>query len=69
LRLERRPWSAKWLRHALLRFPWVTGKTIAAIHWQAARLHLKKVPVVHHPGAGRFQAVNAPHWGASWSNE
>lgn len=69
LTLERRPWSAKWLRYALLRFPWVTGKTIVAIHWQAARLRLKKVPVVHHPGPERFQAVNTPHWGASWSNE
>jgi uncharacterized protein len=69
LRLERRPWSAKWLRYALLRFPWVTAKTITAIHWQAARLRLKKVPIVHHPGPGRFPAVNTRHWGASWSNE
>lgn len=69
LTLERRPWSAKWLRHALLRFPWVTAKTIAAIHWEAARLRLKKVPIVHHPGPGQFLAANTRHWGASWSNK
>jgi len=68
LRLERQPWSARSLRRALLRFPCVTAKTIAAIHWEAARLYLKKVPIVHHPGPGRFEPVNQPHWGASRSN-
>jgi DUF1365 family protein len=69
LRLERRPWSAKSIRYALLRFPWVTAKTIAAIHWEAARLYFKKVPVVRHPGPGRFTPVNQPHRGASRSNK
>jgi len=69
LRLERSPWTAKSLRHALLRFPWVTAKTIAAIHWEAAQLFLKKVPVVHHPGPGLFTPVNQRHLGASRSNK
>jgi uncharacterized protein len=69
LRLERRPWTARSLRDALLRFPWVTAKTIAAIHWEAARLFLKKVPLFHHPGPGRFTPVNQRHMGASRGNK
>ena len=69
LRLVRKPWSAPWLRHALTRFPWVTAKTVAAIHWEAARLYLKKVPVVHHPGPGHFVPANTRPVGASWSIE
>ena len=67
LHLERRPWSAKWLRYALLHFPWVTVKTVAAIHWEAARLYAKKVPVAHHPGPELFASANTRHLGASWS--
>jgi len=69
LRLTRRPWSAEWLRHALTRFPWVTAKTVAAIHFEALRLYLKKVPVVHHPGPGHFVPANTRPLGASWSIE
>ena len=69
LQLTRRPWSAKWLRYALMRFPWVTAKTVAAIHWQAVRLYIKKVPVVHHPGRGHFTPANTRPVGASWSIE
>jgi DUF1365 family protein len=69
LKFERRSWSAQSLRSALLRFPWVTAKTIAAIHWEAARLYLKRVPIVNHPGPGRFAASNTRHFGASWSNK
>ncbi|MBI5085683.1 MAG: DUF1365 domain-containing protein [Acidobacteria bacterium] len=49
LSLRRQPWSASALHRALGRFPCVTAKTIAAIHWQALRLFLKKVPVFTHP--------------------
>jgi DUF1365 family protein len=49
LRLHREPWSAASLHRALLRFPWVTAKVIAAIHWEALRLYCKKVPVYVHP--------------------
>ena len=69
LSLTRRPWTAQWLRYALVRFPWVTAKTIAAIHFEAVRLYLKKVPVVHHPGPGHFVPANTRPVGASWSIE
>ena len=69
LSLTRRPWNARWLRHALVRFPWVTAKTIAAIHLEAIRLYLKGVPVVQHPGPGHFTPANTRPVGASWSIE
>lgn len=69
LELSRRPWSAEWLRHALFHFPWVTAKTIMAIHWEAARLRFKKVPLLHHPGPAQFPAAKTRHFGASWSNK
>jgi len=50
LRLQRQPWSAAALHRALLRFPWMTAKVTAAIHWEALRLYCKKVPVFTHPG-------------------
>ena len=39
----------------LLRFPLMTLKVIAAIHWQALRLWLKRVPVYTHPGKIRHE--------------
>jgi hypothetical protein len=45
LKVAYHPWSARSLHRALLTFPWMTAKVIAAIHWQAFRLWLKKVPV------------------------
>ena len=49
LRLRREPWSGASLRRALVRFPWVTAKVVAAIHWEALRLYSKRVPVFTHP--------------------
>jgi hypothetical protein len=49
LMLERRPWTARSLVRALARHPWMTAKVIAAIHWEALRLYVKKVPVFTHP--------------------
>jgi DUF1365 family protein len=49
LKLDREPWSAKALGLAMLRFPWMTAKVIAAIHWEALRLYWKKAPVYKHP--------------------
>ena len=69
LKLERRDWSRAELHRALLRFPWMTAKVIAAIHWQALRLLLKRVPVVRHPGAGHFERATVQSWGASWRAE
>jgi DUF1365 family protein len=48
LKLERRAWSAGSLHRALLSHPWMTAKVIGAIHWEALRLYLKKVPVFGH---------------------
>ena len=49
LALERQPWTAGAIRSALLRFPWMTAKVIAAIHWEALRLRLKGLPVQPFP--------------------
>jgi DUF1365 family protein len=49
LNLHRRPWTAGSLHSALLAHPWMTAKVIAAIHWEALRIYLKKVPVFTHP--------------------
>jgi len=49
LTLERRPWSAREIRRALVRFPWLTGKVMAAIHYEALRLFLKRAPFYPNP--------------------
>lgn len=49
LTLQREPWTASNLRRALLRQPWMTAKVVSAIHWEALRLFLKRVPVFTHP--------------------
>jgi len=49
LALRRRPLTGGALAATLLRFPWMTLKVVAAIHWQALRLWLKRVPVYAHP--------------------
>jgi DUF1365 family protein len=49
LELSRRPWTARALHSALARHPFVTLKVIAAIHWDALKLYLKKVPVFTKP--------------------
>jgi uncharacterized protein len=51
LRLRRVPVSGFALAAHLLRFPFMTLHVIAAIHWQAFRLWLKRVPVHTHPDA------------------
>jgi len=53
LTLRRENWSAPALHRALRRFPWMTAKVIGAIHWQALKLFLKKVPVYTHPARRR----------------
>lgn len=52
LRLRRRPMSAAALAGVLARFPFMTARVIVAIHWQALRLWLKRVPVHDHPALG-----------------
>lgn len=47
--LQRRPLDRRALARVLWRYPAMTLKVIAAIHWQALRLALKRTPVYDHP--------------------
>jgi DUF1365 family protein len=49
LLLERREITPRSLASVLLRFPWMTGKVVAAIYFQALRLWLKRIPFYPHP--------------------
>ena len=49
LAMERQPITSRNLSRALWRHPFLTGRIIVAIYWQALRLHLKNVPFVPHP--------------------
>lgn len=42
--------SRERLNALLWRFPWMSAKTILAIYWEAAKIWLKGVPYVSHPG-------------------
>ncbi len=66
LKLERREWSKAELHRTLTKYPWMTIKVIAGIHWEAMKLFLKRVPIVSHPGGDRFTKATTQHWGASW---
>jgi DUF1365 family protein len=46
LSLERRPWSAMEIRRVLMRYPAITTRVLAGIHWEALKLWWKGVPVV-----------------------
>jgi len=54
LELERCEIGAGSLARVLVAYPLMTLKVIAAIHWQALRLWLKKVPVYDHPAKEKF---------------
>jgi DUF1365 family protein len=49
LQLQRRPLTGANLALALLQWPCMTGRVIAAIYWQALRLKAKGVPYCPHP--------------------
>lgn len=47
--MQRRAITGRSLAGVLMRYPFMTGKVIAAIYWQALKLKLKGVPFVPHP--------------------
>jgi DUF1365 family protein len=47
--LQRHELSRRSMRRTLIRFPWMTGRVIQAIYWQAIRLWWKKCPFYAHP--------------------
>jgi DUF1365 family protein len=49
LTLERREISGAALATALIAFPFMTARVVAAIYWQALRLWLKRIPFHSHP--------------------
>jgi uncharacterized protein len=51
--LKRQAMSAGSLLWALVSYPLLTLKVVAAIHWQALRLWLKRTPFHPHPAASR----------------
>jgi DUF1365 family protein len=46
LSLDRRPWNAAEIRRVLTRYPAITARVMADIHWEALKLWWKGVPVV-----------------------
>jgi DUF1365 family protein len=61
LNLSRRPITSGALAFVLLRFPLSTIRVLVAIHWQALRLWLKRVPVHSHPGLDSRHDQGAAH--------
>ena len=60
LNLQRQPLTRQSLHRHLLSFPWMTGKTVLAIYWQALRLLLKRLPIfTHQAAAGSFSVARA----------
>jgi uncharacterized protein len=44
LQMDCQPWSGRALHSSFLRFPLMTMKVVASIHWQALKLFLKRAP-------------------------
>jgi DUF1365 family protein len=60
LALRRVPITGASLAGMLLRFPWMTAKVIAAIHWEALRLWLRRTPVHDHPARSSVARAATP---------
>jgi DUF1365 family protein len=59
LGLERIELTRQSLHRHLLHFPWMTGKTLLGIYWQALRLLLKRLPLFSHETAnGEYSTAN-----------
>ncbi len=56
LALQRRTLDAAGLGRVLWRYPLMTARVIAGIHWQALRLWLKRTPVHDHPSNAGHRA-------------
>lgn len=56
LTMEHRAWTTRNVGMALARHPLMTAQVIGAIHWEALRLWMKKVPVFTHPDRVKAQA-------------
>jgi DUF1365 family protein len=61
LALKRVPIAGASLAGVLLRFPLMTMQVAVAIHWQALRLWLKRVPIFDHPTQGRAAPASPIH--------
>ncbi len=57
LNLQRQPLTRASLHQHLLSFPWMTGKTVLAIYWQALRLLLKRIPLFSYQAASADLSV------------
>jgi DUF1365 family protein len=64
LELEARAWTSREIRRTLLTFPFHTLKVITAIHWEAFKLWLKRVPIHTHPAKIAITAGSPPPPGA-----
>ena len=60
LQLQRRPLDGRSLARVLWRYPLMTLQVVGAIHWQALRLWLKRVPVHDHPRTLHTDAQREP---------
>ncbi len=59
LSLERQELTRASVHGYLLSFPWMTGKTLLAIYWQALRLLLKRTPLFpHQPAQGSVRVAS-----------
>jgi hypothetical protein len=57
----RMPMAARTLARTLIRFPLLTLKVIGGIHWEAARLWLKGIPVFRHQPARHAVQSSVAH--------